>query len=182
MKTMSKALVGTIAAGAVAMGSATPAFASDNHRGNGIDAGDVIAGALVIGGIAAVAAAVDNDRDRDYRRGDYRYGDRYDHYDRRDRDNRRYANYGHAERAVQQCVRAAERRAERYGGGRADVSRVTDIDRDRRGFRVEGRIAVNDGYRYGRNDRRGGWDEGRFVCDWERGRVVDVDYRGIRGL
>ena len=64
---MAKALVGTIAAGAMAVSAASPASARD--RGNGIDAGDVIAGALVIGGIAAIAAAA-SDNDRDYR--DYR--------------------------------------------------------------------------------------------------------------
>lgn len=48
------------------------------HRG-GIDGGDVLAGVLVLGGIAAIAAAASNAnkdrdyRDRDYRRDDYRY-------------------------------------------------------------------------------------------------------------
>ena len=60
MKTISKALVGTVAAGAMAL-SATPAAARDRHH-DGVDAGDIIAGALVIGGIAAVASSIGNDR------------------------------------------------------------------------------------------------------------------------
>ena len=80
MKTITKALVGTIAAGAMAMGSAVPAQAQwrDRDRGDGIDAGDIIAGALIIGGIAAVASAAGRGRYNDgyvYEGG--RYGDRY---------------------------------------------------------------------------------------------------------
>src|SRR5690349_24878989 len=67
MKTITKALVGTVAAGAMAMASATPAAAQyrDRDRGNGIDVGDVIAGALIIGGIAAVTGAIGG-RNRGY--------------------------------------------------------------------------------------------------------------------
>lgn len=182
MTPISKALFGTVAASAMAVASATPAVAQDRHRDNGIDAGDVIAGALIIGGIAAVAAAVDNDKDR-YDRRDRRNG-RYD-----DRNNRGYSYNGYngrnnADRAVQQCIRAAERQAERWGGGRAEVTQIRDVDRERRGFEVKGRIAVRSDYRgrnY-RNNRNNGWDEGRFTCDYERGRVVDIDYSGIRNL
>ena len=53
MKNMSKALVGTAVAGAMAMSSATPAFAQSRHydrdRG-GVSVGDVIAGAGNSGG------------------------------------------------------------------------------------------------------------------------------------
>lgn len=197
MKTMTKALVGTIAAGAMAVSSAAPAFADTrgNHR-DGISAGDVIAGALVIGGIAAVAAAAsNNDRDYDYRydragyryddyRGGYGYGNRY-------RENPR--------QVVEQCVRAAERTAGRYSYGRADVTDIREVRDTRYGYEVRGRIAVNsmgrgwrsgDGY-YGRGwggDYRGwnnslrGYDSGSFKCKFERGRVVDIDFSGIRGL
>ena len=198
MKTLSKALVGTIAAGAMAISSATPAFAEhrDRDRG-GISAGDVIAGALVIGGIAAIASAASrNDRDRDYRYGDYRDGDyRYDRagYDR--------GGYGYREnprQAVEQCVYAAERyAASRYG--RADVTDIRQIRDTRYGFEVKGRIAVNTRGRdwrrgdgnYGQGwggDYRGwnngmrGYDSGSFSCKIERGRVVDLDVDGIRGL
>ena len=56
MKIISKALVGTIAAGAMAVTTATPAQA------RGVDVGDVISGAQIIGGIAAVAGAVGPNR------------------------------------------------------------------------------------------------------------------------
>ena len=77
MKSISKALIGTVAAGAMAMGAASPAQAQwrDRDRGDGIDAGDIIAGALIIGGIAAIASAAGNDG--------------YDRYDRYDRYNQR---------------------------------------------------------------------------------------------
>ena len=42
MKTLTKALVGTVAAGAMVMASATPALAQRNRDNDGIDAGDVI--------------------------------------------------------------------------------------------------------------------------------------------
>ncbi len=201
MKTISKALVGTVAAGAMALSSVSPAIARDHRDNDGISAGDVIAGALIIGGIAAVASAGSRDRDydrdsgRDYDR-DYRYdragyGDRYD--------GGRGGHYGgNPRQAVEQCVRAAERyAASRYG--RADVTDVRDIDSKRYGFEVKGRIAVRTAdrdwrrgdARYGSGwggDYRGyrdehrGYDSGSFKCKVERGRVVDLDFGGIRGL
>ena len=67
---------------------------------------------------------------------------------------------------------------------RADVTQINNIDRTRNGYRVTGKLVVQDGYR-GRNERgydRGyerGYDKGRFTCYVERGRVIDVDYRGL---
>ncbi len=182
MKTITKALVGTVAAGAMAMASAAPAQAQwrdrDRDRG-GIDAGDIIAGALIIGGIAAVAGAVGG-RNRGY-------------------DGRVYGGYGYdragdPRQAVEQCVYAAEQNASRYSYGRggAQVTDVRDIDRRNDGYRVKGRIAVNTGNRNWQrgwgNDYRGynnnyrGYDSGRFTCDVRYGRVVGLDYSGIRGL
>jgi hypothetical protein len=188
MNTISKALVGTVAAGAMAMASASPAVARDRDRG-GIDAGDVIAGALVIGGIAAVVAAASNDRDR-YDRG-YGYDDRY------------RGGYGYRDnprQAVEQCVYAAEREAARVSwGGRADVTDIRDIRRTSTGYTIKGRIAVNNNHRawrsgdrrYGNgwgndyrgwNDRLAGYDSGKFTCKIRYGRIHDVDFSGIRGL
>lgn len=182
MKTFTKAIIGSSAAGAMALAGATPAFARDRHD-DGISAGEVIAGALIIGGIAAIASAASKDRDdRYYRDGRY-YDD--DRYDRRG---------GNARSAVEQCVRAAERDARRSGFGRANVTDIRDVDRRNDGYRVKGRIAVDTGYRGGRygrgwgNDYRGyrndmrGWDSGKFTCDIRYGRVRDIDYSGIRGL
>ena len=190
MKTITKALVGTVAAGAMAMASAAPAQAQfrdrDRDRG-GIDVGDIIAGALIIGGIAAVASAGRN-------RGGY-YNDGYV-YEGRGYDDRYYDRYdraGDPRQAVEQCVYAAERNASRYSRrGGAQVTDIRNIDRRRDGYRVTGRIAVDTGSRNWRsgwgNDWRGwdnrysGYDAGRFTCDVRYGRVVDLDYSGIRGL
>lgn len=191
MKTLTKALVGTVAAGAMAMGSAAPAQAQwrdrdyrDRDRG-GIDVGDIIAGALIIGGIAAVAGA---GRNRGYGGRVYEgrgYG--YDGY------GYGYDRAGDPRQAVEQCVYAAERNASRYSyGGRAEVTDIRNIDRRRDGYTVRGRIAVNtrnsnwrrgwgDDYR-GWNDNYRGYDAGRFTCDVRYGRVVDLEYSGIRGL
>jgi hypothetical protein len=52
---------------------ASPALARDRwhhgrHHGDGIDGGDVLAGVLILGGIAAIASAASkSDRDREYR-------------------------------------------------------------------------------------------------------------------
>ncbi len=187
---LAKGTIASLAAGAMALSSATPAFADrrDNDR---VDAGDIIAGALVIGGIAAVAAAASRD-DRDYRDGRAGYG-----YDRGyDRDRGGWIS---PRRAIEQCVYAAERDASRYSYGRADVTDIRQVRETRWGYEVRGRIAVNslgrdwrrgDGH-YGRGwggDFRGwnaslrGYDSGSFKCRIERGRVVDLDYNGIRGL
>ena len=198
MKNMSKALVGTAVAGAMAMSSASPAFAQYRHydrdRG-GVSVGDVIAGALIIGGIAAVASAASkNDRGGYYRDDDYRY-------DRAGYGNGNGYNYGYRgnpRQAVERCVSAAERYAsQRYS--RADVTDIRQVRDTRDGYEVRGRIAVDtrrgdwrqgDGY-YGNGwggDYRGwnqsmrGYDSGTFKCQIERGRVVDIDMNGVRGL
>lgn len=160
-KALAKGTIATIAAGAMAMGSASPAAARD--RDNGISAGEVIAGALILGGIAAVVAASDNDNDRygNYNYGDYRRG---------------YGNdYGGPRSAVEQCVYAAERSASRYSYGRANVTDIRSVSSKRDGYTVRGRIAVNTGY-------RGRFDTGNFTCKVRYGRVSDLDFSGIRGL
>lgn len=189
MTNLSQTLVGTAAVAAMALSSATPAVARDR---DGIDVGDIIAGAVIIGGIAAVASAIGDDDRRGYSYGSpYDYGDRYD--------GRYNRGYGNPRQAVEQCVRAAEQSAGRYSYGRADVTDIRDIDRNRRGYTVQGRIAVNSsgrGWRngdsyYGRgwnDDYRGwnnslrGYDSGSFRCKVEYGRVVDLDFSGLRGL
>ena len=200
MKTLSKGILATAAASAMVASAASPAVARDRHDDrDGISAGDVIAGALIIGGIAAVASAANNDRyGYDYPRAGYGprgWGGGYDRgYDRG------YAyDYGNPRQAVQMCVNAAERTASRYSYGRADVTDIRDIDRNGRGYTVRGRIAVNSSgrdwrygdSRYGRgwggdyrgwNDGLRGYDSGSFKCRVEYGRVVDMDFSGIRGL
>lgn len=196
MNKITKVLVGTAAAAAVAVSGAAPAIARDRH-GDGINAGDIIAGALIIGGIAAIASAAGNDRDSRYEPYDRGY-DR-DGYGDSWRYGNRYYDRGNPRDAVERCVRAAERSAGRYSYGNADVTDIRDIRRTGQGFEIRGRIAVNsmgrdwrDGDRsYGRGwngDYRGwdsryrGYDAGGFKCRVEYGRVVDLDFNGIRGL
>jgi len=177
MKTISKALIGTVAAGAMAL-AATPAAARDRHD-DGIDAGDIIAGALVIGGIAAVASSIGKDRGYNGTYGGPYYGNYNDRYDSRYGYN--YNRYGNSRQAVEQCVSAAQRGA--YG---ARVTDIRSIDRKRDGYRIKGTVVVNErgggwgrdyNYRYsGRN-----YDQGKFSCDVQYGRVVDLDYSGLRG-
>ena len=205
MKTVSKALLGTIAAGAMVASSATPALADHRDR-DGISAGDVIAGALIIGGIAAIATAASRNN-RGYN-GDYQY-DRAGYY------NGGYDNGGYGSgydrdaqwrtnprQAVEQCVYAAERYASSRGM-RADVTDIREVKDTRYGFQVKGRIAVQgngrdwnrgnyDGdSRYGQgwggdyrgwNERDRGYDSGSFKCKFERGRITDLDIDGVRGF
>jgi hypothetical protein len=195
MKMLSKtALLAT--AGALLI-TAVPAQARHGSwNRDKIDAGDIIAGALIIGGIAAVASAASNSDDG-------RYNDRYDDdYRGRGRGHGGYHDgYGSYDRgydsrwAVQQCVQSAQRQASRYGWAR--VTDVTSIDRVRGGYEVRGRIVVEDrggyrdGYRgrgYGGNYDRGyrydsyneGYDRGRFSCRTSYNRVQDIRLGGLR--
>lgn len=168
-----KLSLGVVAATALTAASAIPAIADDyrdRDRG-GIGAGEIIAGAVVIGGIAALAGAFDGDRGRDrWDRRDYR-GDRFD---------RRGSGFrGGPRAAVDRCVRAAENQARRFGGWRfADVIDVRDIDRTCDGFRVRGRIEVQGSPNFrGRN-----FDRGRFTCRIDGRGAPRIDYSGIRGL
>lgn len=196
MPTIPKALIGAVAAGAMAVVPTSAAMAQyrdyDRDRG-GISVGDIIAGAVVLGGIAAVAGAIGgNDRDR-YR---YRNDERYYR-------NGNYGYYnGNPRSAVEQCVNVARTEAQRRGYRYAQVTDIRDVDDTRYGWRVKGRIAVDGerGYydRYGRYDTgyygnsrydnrygsRYGYDRdnGSFTCDVNRGRVTRLDYSGIRGL
>jgi hypothetical protein len=172
MKTsFTRAAMGAATAGAMLV-SAAPAAARDRYDRDGIGAGEIIAGAVVLGGLAAILSASDNGR---YDRYDNRYRDRYD--DPRYGYGYDYNRYGNSRSAVSQCVRAVERGTSRYG--RTDVTQVTSIDRKRDGYKVKGRVVVRDGYG-GRWGRGGSYDKGKFSCDIRYGRVVDIDYSGLR--
>jgi hypothetical protein len=170
MNKLNKALVGTAAAAAMAV-SATPAMAKDGRHG-GPSAGEVIAGVAIIGAIAAIASSGNNDRR--YRDTNYR-GDRYD--------NERYteSRFGNGYRqigqrqAVNRCVRAAENGATNYG--RANVTDIRDVDRTRYGYRIKGKILVEQGR--GRHQRNRYSDKGKFTCYIEGNRVSDVQYSGL---
>ncbi len=200
MKVLTKSLLSAGAAAAALVSVAAPAQARGRDN-DGITAGEVIAGAVILGGIAAVIASSDNDRSRDRDRGyddgrydnsgydDRRYEDRDDRYDNHDRrgrghgrgnDDYRYNSQHGSRAAVNQCVTAVEQWASRYS--RADVTQINNIDRTRNGYRVTGNLVVQDGYRGRNRNDRGydrGYNNGRFTCYVERGRVIDVDYRGL---
>lgn len=189
MNFMTKSLLGAGAAAAALVSVAVPAQARDRYDRDrdGISAGEIIAGAVVLGGLAAVLSSGNNGRnDR------YGYDDRYDY----NRAGYSYNNRGGSSRAaVNQCVTSVERWANGYS--RSDVTQVRSIERTGSGYRVKGNVVVqdggrgrayNDGYgadrynqgdRYDRNAYQRGYDKGRFTCYVERGRVVDIDYRGL---
>ncbi|MAF29710.1 MAG: hypothetical protein CL820_09065 [Croceicoccus sp.] len=183
MKPIAKTLIGLTAACATTLAAATPAFADPYDRDDdGIGVGEIIAGALVIGGVAALAGAFDNDRYDD------RYRDRDRYYD--DRNYRRIGSRA----AVESCIRTAEQRAYRAGFRRVKVTDIRDVDRKSYGYKVKGRIAVDNGFRGGRygrgwdRDYRGwnnsmqGWDSGKFSCKIDGRGVREIDYSGVRGL
>ena len=190
-----KGLIATTALAATTLAASTPAMARDH---DGIGAGEVIAGALVLGGIAAIAASASHDNDRGYydRAGYDGYGGGANYYRG---GGYGYYNRGNPRTAVEQCVRSAESNAARYSYGRADVTDIRDVRPTREGYEVRGRIAVNSAGRtwrsgddwHGRGwggDYRGwnsglrGYDSGSFKCRVAWGRVVDLDYSGLRGL
>lgn len=180
---ITKIALGTAAAGMMAT-AAVPAQAADRYdrRGDGIGVGEVIAGVAILGGLAAILSS--GNRDRDYRGGTNGYDDPYynNGYDQQ--------SYGGSRAAVQQCVAATQNEARRYGQGRVRITDITDIDRNRGGYTINGRLQVQDynrgyGNRYdsrydNRRDRRARVDNGSFRCKVRNGRVVDVDIRGIR--
>jgi hypothetical protein len=207
MKILTKSLLSAGAAAAALVSVAAPAQARHGD-GDRIDAGEVIAGALIIGGLAAVLSGGDRDRDRGY--DDRGYNDRDGRYDNRGYDNGGYGyedrgyhgrgrghhgrgrgydddrsgygydNGGGSRAAVNQCVSGVERWASRYS--RAEVTEIRNIDRTQYGYRVTGKLVVQDGYGgrggYDRGYDRG-YDKGRFTCYVERGRVIDIDYSGL---
>lgn len=135
--------------GPMASHAAPAQDAADHHRwrryrrDRGIDAGDVLAGVLVIGGIAAIASAASkNKRDRDYRNRDYRYRDRdYRNQDSRYRDRRGDSRYDGArglDNAVNMCVREIERDVR--------VDTVDEVNRSGEGWRVTGSLYNGDGF------------------------------------
>jgi hypothetical protein len=208
MITMTKKMLGAGAAAAALVSMAAPAQARDyyDRDRDGISAGEVIAGAVILGGIAAVlTSGKRNDRydDRGYDRGYDRGHDQNNGYDRGyGYDNR----YGGSRSAVNQCVSGVENYSNRYN--RSKVTEIRDIQRTYNGYKVSGKLVVQESYRdrggdrydrYNRYDRgnggydnrgydnrgynRGGYDrgyeQGRFTCYIERGRVVDIQYRGL---
>jgi hypothetical protein len=188
MKILSKTAL--LIAGTATLIAAAPANARHDDWGRGgwghrdrIDAGDVIAGALIIGGIAAIASA-GNNRGSSY---GYGYGGNYGYRGGNgyyNNGNGYYENGYDSRRAVDQCVRAAQREAGRYGWAR--ITDVGSIDRVRGGYEIRGRLVVETrgrgydrGYYYDRYDD--GYDKGRFTCVTRYGGIDELRLSGLRG-
>jgi hypothetical protein len=171
MKNVSKFVTGAAAAALVTLTAAAPADAQRyygdryRHYDRGIDAGDVITGVAIIGGIAAIASAIGRDGSS------YGYSNRYRYRD-----------------TYRDAVNACGYEAQRYGrGGRISV---TDVDRRGNGLRVRGVIDSGGGYdRYDRGyGGYGGYDrydrygaQVAFNCRTDRyGRVRDFDVNRYR--
>ena len=117
-----------------------------HHHDNDIDAGDVLAGVLILGGIAAIASAASNDREDDYRGGDYRGGD-YRGGDYRYPEDARYRTpdpqprfEGRGmDRAADMCVAEVEQRDARVGS-------VDSAARTGEGWQVAGSLENGEGW------------------------------------
>ena len=180
MNVFTKSLLSAGAAAAALVSIAVPAQAReryDRHR-DSVSAGEVIAGAVVIGGLAALLSAGKNNRNND--------GDNYEY-------NRPGYNYddrgGNSRASVNRCINSVERWSDGYR--RSEVTQVRDIQRTRFGYRVIGNLVVkggqqdrvyNNGYggdRYDGNTYGRRYNKGWFTCTFEQGRVVGVDYSGL---
>ena len=108
------------------------------HHRDRVDAGDVLAGVLIIGGIAAIASAASNsNRDRRYNERDTRSRDYRNDNSRYSRNSRYNSATGTMDRAISICSSAAETQA----GRDARVDQITSVTRDGTGWRVEGDIS-----------------------------------------
>ncbi len=120
----------------------------------------MILGAIVLGGIAAVASAASNSgRDRS-RKGDWGGGWSRDE--------------GTEDAAVEACARAAEREGGRYGRD-ARVEDITSVGRQDGGYRVHGVVSAERGDGNGRYG-----DKSRFSCSVHYGQVDDVHFEDDR--
>jgi len=155
--------------------------AAQNHRWgryrDRIDAGDVLTGVLILGGIAAIASAAN----RGVRERDGRYPERWP-----DDDGARYRTPGDYERAesrgldraVDMCVAEVEQRSGRVGS-------VDGANRDRDGWQVSGELDNGRAYscRIGNDGRISDVDVGDYregAADPADGQWSDDDYARAR--
>ena len=139
-----------LASAAVLSMMATPAMARDRGWGGGwgggwgrhhdrIDAGDVLAGILIIGGIAAIASAASSSSKAKRSQPDYRYPDQLP----QQQQQQQQRDYGNDSRpqwnegsgingAVSRCMDEVSR-------GNTKVDTVDSVNRDGDGWRVQGR-------------------------------------------
>ena len=137
------------------------------YRRNRIDGGDILAGVLIIGGIAAIASAANNNRRERERREerrryeDRRYDDRrYDDRRSQDRDSNPRASSGSGlDNAVGQCLREIEQDVR--------VDTVDGASRNASGWTVSGTLFNGSG----------------FTCQIDKnGRISTIDCSGFSGV
>lgn len=127
-----------------------------HRRHRGIDGGDVLAGVLILGGIAAIASAASNKNERrdDRRYDDRRYDDR--RYDDRRTTNPRTSSDSGLDNAVNMCLAEIERDVR--------VDSVDGASRVASGWLVSGTLFNGSG----------------FTCTIDNsGRISNVDYGGL---
>lgn len=169
-KALAKTIAATTAAGAMAV-SAVPAQANERHNDK-LSTGEVVAGAVILGGLAAILASKKNDRKFDNHH-DVRFDNR--HNDKFNNRNRRGHNDGFrngSRQAVRQCINQAEYKAS--FNGNANVTDIRDIRETRYGYRVRGNLLVTNGRGFKRYS-----DKGRFTCYIDNGRVSELEIRGL---
>lgn len=159
------------------VGQAAPTWSADSetsHRSwrgrggwhrdrGGIDAGDVLAGVLILGGIAAIASAASKaDKEPEYR-DDYPYRESYpypgsppdERYDYSQPRQRGYSAGG-IDNAVNMCVDQVERGSDR-------VASVDNASRTANGWQISGQLSAG----------------GNFSCSIDNdGRIRNVDVGG----
>jgi hypothetical protein len=178
-----KSRIATVMASlAIASLAAPPAMA--NHRNWGgwggwgghrhrdrIDTGDVVAGILILGGIAAVASAASNANKNKQRDSDYRYPDN-DYPQQRERSSGGYADDDRDDRSESRrgsdtaIDGAIDRCMEEVSRGSTRIDEVDSVNRDGDGWRVQGRTS----------------GDGNFSCSIDgdgRIRNVSIDGRAV---
>jgi len=130
-----------------------------HYRRGGVDAGDVIAGVLILGGIAAVASAASGSRDRS------------EPYPQRDNPSEYEADEGYRsgmDRAVDMCVEEVEQ-------GRERVASVDSAARGGDGWFVSGEVDSGAPFtcRIGNDGRIGEVEVGD---DWSGGSQADAEF------
>ncbi|RHW18110.1 hypothetical protein D1610_06380 [Sphingomonas gilva] len=173
--------------------TSAPAFADGpgrwrhhRHHDGGLDVGALIGGLAVVGAGAALIGAVNRSEQR-------RYDDRYappppppppeDDYGWRDGDgyaDDRYDDDGgwnpaaveSEDRAVDVCAISAERQGREYADS-ARVVDIVDVDRDARGWVIDGTVELTNGYRDAARE------EARFRCAVTFAGLSDVRIDGF---
>lgn len=158
--------------------AAPPAMANHDWGGWGggykrhrdrVDTGDVIAGILILGGIAAVASAASNAKKNKQRDSDYRYRDN-DYPQQRERSTGDYADDDRNNRSESRGDNgidgAIDRCMDEVSRGSTKVGEVDSVNRDGEGWRVQGSTS----------------NGGTFTCSIDgdgRIRNVSIDGRAI---